>query len=135
MRTAGRATSLPDGGFSGGSVRFRRGTKSIAARRHRKILKQARGYKNSRSRRIRTAKEAVDRSLVYAYTGRKQKKRDFRQLWQIRIGAAVKELGLSYSRFMHSLKIKGITLNRKMLAELAATQPADFAKLVEHVQK
>ncbi|MDP2599801.1 MAG: 50S ribosomal protein L20 [Deltaproteobacteria bacterium] len=111
-------------------ARAKRGTK--ARSRRKKVLKRAEGFYGGRRTLFRTAKEAVDRSLVYAYTGRKQKKRDFRQLWQIRIGAAVKEMGLSYSRFMHGLKTKGIALNRKMLAELAATQPADFAKLVAH---
>lgn len=113
-------------------ARAKRGTK--ARRRRNKVLKLAEGYYGGRHRLFRTAKEAVDRALVYAYTDRKTNKRNFRQLWQIRISAATKEQGLSYSHFMHGLKLKGIGLNRKMLADLAATQPQDFAKLVELVR-
>lgn len=103
-------------------------------RRHKKILKQARGFYGGRHRFFRTAKEALDRAYAYAYVHRKLKKREFRQLWQIRISAALKELGLSYSRFIHQLKGKGIGLNRKMLSELAATEPKDFTKLVEQLR-
>lgn len=113
-------------------ARVKRGTK--ARQRRKKVLKLAEGYYGGRRRLFRTAKEAVDRGLVYAYRDRKAKKRNFRQLWQVRIGAAVQEAGISYSRFMHALKIKGIGLNRKMLAELAATQPKDFVQLVEMVK-
>ena len=83
---------------------------------------------------FRPAKEAVDHGLMYAYTGRKEKKRNFRQLWNIRINAAVREHGMSYSRFVAALKIKGIVLNRKMLSQLAITEPNDFAQLVSHVK-
>lgn len=113
-------------------ARAKRGSK--ARQRRKKVLNLAEGYYGGRHRLFRTAKEAVDRGLVYAYRDRKNNKRNFRQLWQIRIGAAVRELGLSYNRFMNGLKTKGIGLNRKMLADLAVTQPNDFAKLVEHVQ-
>lgn len=102
-------------------------------RRHKKILKQARGYYGGRHRFFRTAKEALDRAYAYAYDHRKLKKRQFRRLWQTRISAALKGQGSSYSRFIHQLKGKGIGLNRKMLSELAATEPKDFAKLVEQV--
>lgn len=114
-------------------ARVRRGTKG--RRRHKKVLKQAKGYYGGRHRLFKTAKEALDEARLYAYIGRKLKKRDFRQLWQVRISAATKELGLSYSRFMHGLKQKGISLNRKMLSELAATQPKDFATLVQLAQQ
>ncbi|OGQ04720.1 MAG: 50S ribosomal protein L20 [Deltaproteobacteria bacterium RIFCSPLOWO2_01_44_7] len=114
-------------------ARVKRGTK--ARQRRKKVLKLAEGYYGGRHRLFRTAKEAVDRALVYAYKHRKTRKREFRQLWQIRIGAAVQELGLSYNHFMHALKKKEIGLNRKMLAELAATQPKDFAELVAMTQK
>ena len=113
-------------------ARAKRGTK--ARQRRNKVLKLAEGYYGGRHRLFRTAKEAVDRALVYAYKDRKANKRNFRQLWQIRISAATKEQGLSYSRFINGLKQKGIGLNRKMLAELAAREPQDFAKLVEHVR-
>ena len=112
--------------------RVKTGTKR--RKRHKKILKMAEGYYGGRHRLFRTAKEAVDRALVYAYKHRKTKKREFRQLWQIRIGAALKELGFSYSRFIHQMKVKKIDINRKMLADLAVTEPGDFAKLVEQVQ-
>ncbi|MDO8527796.1 MAG: 50S ribosomal protein L20 [Deltaproteobacteria bacterium] len=110
-------------------ARAKRGTK--ARQRRKKVLKLAEGYYGGRSRLFRTAKEAVDRALVYAYADRKKNKRNYRQLWQVRISAATREMGLPYNRFIHSLKEKGIGLNRKMLAEIAATQPQDFAKLVE----
>ena len=109
-------------------ARVKRGPK--ARKRRKRLLKLAEGYYGGRRRLFRTAKEAVDRALVYAYKDRKQNKRNYRQLWQVRIGAATVEHGVSYSHFMHGLKLKGIGLNRKMLAELAATQPKDFAQLV-----
>lgn len=103
-------------------------------RRHRKVLDQAKGYYGGRHRLFRTAKEAIDRAGVYAYKHRRTKKREFRALWQIRISAALKGQGASYSRFIHQLKTKQIGLNRKMLAELAVTEPKDFAQLVQQVQ-
>lgn len=102
--------------------------------RHKKILQQAKGYYGGRRRLFRTAKEALDRAGVYAYRHRKTRKREFRQLWQTRIGAAAQLGGLSYSRLIHQLKQKGVGLNRKMLSELAATQPEDFAKLIAAVR-
>lgn len=91
---------------------------------------------------FRTAKEAIDRAGVFAYQHRRLKKRQFRTLWQVRIGAALRqpqgaalpEAGLSYSRFIHQLKQKGIALNRKMLSELALSEPKNFQQLVQHVQ-
>ena len=109
--------------------RVTRGTKG--RRRRNRVLKQAEGFYGGRSRVYRVAKEAVDNALKDAYRGRKLRKRDMRQLWQTRISAASKSQGLSYSKFVHSLKIKNVGLNRKMLADLAATQTQDFTKLIE----
>lgn len=110
-------------------ARAKRGFKG--KRRHKKVLKQARGYLGGRSKLFRTAQEAVDKALAYAYDDRKVKKRTFRSLWQTRISAATKENGLSYSKFIAGLKKVGVALDRKILAELAAVHPKDFAKLVE----
>lgn len=112
--------------------RVKRGTK--ARRRRKRVLKQVEGYYGGKHRLFRSAKEALDHALVYAYEGRKLRKREFRNLWQVRISAAVKGLGLSYSRFMHALKQKNVGLNRKMLAELAFSEPNGFAKLVEQIR-
>jgi len=112
--------------------RVKRGFK--ARRRRNKVLKQAKGYHSARSRLIRTAMEAVDHALKYAYTGRKLKKRDFRALWQTRIAAAAKTHGTSYSRFIGALAKKSSTLNRKMLSEVALNHPADFKAIVEWAQ-
>jgi large subunit ribosomal protein L20 len=109
--------------------RAKRGFK--ARRRHNKVLKSAKGFYGARSKLIRTAMEAVDHALQYAYVGRKLKKRDFRGLWQTRIAAAAKEQGTSYSRLIGNLKKKGSELDRKMLAELALHHPEDFAAVVE----
>lgn len=103
-------------------------------RRHKKVMAQAKGYYGGRSRFYRTAKEAVDRAGVYAYAHRRLRKREFRALWQTRISAAVRSEGLSYSRFIHQLKQKGIGLNRKILAELAIAEPGDFKQLVQQLQ-
>ena len=100
-------------------------------RRHKKILKLAKGYRGGRSRLFRTANEAVMKSLVYSYIGRKQKKRDFRQLWIARINAAARMNGISYSRLMNGLKRANIEINRKMLSEIAIADPAAFTALVE----
>ena len=100
-------------------------------KRHKKILKLAKGYRGAKSKLYRTANQAVMKSLVYSYIGRKQKKRDFRKLWIARINAAARMNGISYSRFMNGLKKAGIDLNRKMLAELAVSNPEAFAALVE----
>lgn len=109
--------------------RVTRGTK--ARRRRNRTLKLAAGYYGARSSIYKKAKEAVDNALKTAYVGRKLRKRDMRQLWQIRISAGAKTLGISYSKLMHALKLKNIELNRKMLADLAVTQTEDFAKIIE----
>lgn len=101
------------------------------ARRRKKILKQARGYVGGRRRLFRTAKETVLRAGVFAYRDRRQKKRRFRSLWIIRINAAARTLGLSYSALMNGLKKAGVALDRKILADLATKDPAAFAKLAE----
>ena len=102
-----------------------------AVKKRRKILKLAKGYFGGRSKRYRVAREAVMKAQLYAYYGRKAKKRDFRKLWIARINAGCRLNGLSYSKFMYGLKLAGITLNRKMLAELAVSDKAGFAALVE----
>ena len=103
-------------------------------KRHKKILNAAKGYRGAKSKLFKTANQAVMKSLLYAYIGRKQKKRDFRQLWIARINAAARMNGISYSKFMNGLKNNGIEINRKMLAEIAVADPAAFAKLVEKVK-
>ena len=104
--------------------------RGVASRRRRKrILRQAKGYQGSRHRLFKTAREAVERGLRYAYRDRKQRKRQFRVLWIARINAAAREHGLSYSRFMHGLKRAGIELDRKNLADLAVSDPEGFAEL------
>ena len=100
-------------------------------RRHKKILKLAKGYRGGKSKLFRTANEAVMKSLVYAYKGRRLKKRDFRRLWITRISAAAKMNGMNYSTFMHGLKLAGVTMNRKMLAEVAVYDAPAFAVLAE----
>ncbi len=102
--------------------------------RHKKILKLAKGYRGAKSKLYKTANQAVMKSLSYAYRDRKQKKRDFRQLWIARINAAARANGMSYSRFMNGLKQNGIEINRKMLSEIAISDPAAFTKLVEKVR-
>ena len=99
-----------------------------------KILKQAKGYYGSKSTLYRTAMEAVMKSQNYAYIGRKQRKRDFRQLWITRINAAVRPYGLSYSRFINALKKNNIEINRKVLSEMAINDPNGFKQLVESVK-
>lgn len=112
-----------------------RAKRGFKRRRHvKKVLKQAKGYHASRHRLIRTAKEAVDHALKYAYVGRKLKKRSYRGLWQIRLGAAAKSCGTSYSRLMGDLKKKNAQLNRKVLSEIALNYPKDFASIVEMVR-
>ncbi len=102
--------------------------------RHKKILKLAKGYRGAKSKLFRTANQAVMKSLAYAYRDRKAKKREFRQLWIARINAAARMNGISYSKFMNGLKNNGIDINRKMLAEIAVSDPAAFTKLVEKVR-
>ena len=98
-------------------------------RRHRKIVKQAKGYYGARSRNFKAAKDAVEKAGLYAYRDRRQKKRQFRRLWIIRINAAARQNGLSYSQFIAKLKAKGIDLDRKVLADLAMNQPETFNEL------
>ena len=103
----------------------------MTRKRRNKVMKMAKGYWGSKSKHFRVANQAVMKSLTYAYTGRKLKKRDFRSLWITRISAAAKMNGMNYSTFMHGLKVAGIQINRKMLAELAVNDAAAFTKLVE----
>jgi large subunit ribosomal protein L20 len=100
-------------------------------RRRRERLKMAKGYYGAKSKLFRTATEAVDKSLLYAYRDRRAKKRDFRRLWVARINAAVRSHGLTYSRFMKGLNKAGITLNRKVLAEMAAHDANGFTQIVQ----
>jgi large subunit ribosomal protein L20 len=102
--------------------------------KHKKVLKLAKGYFGAKSKLYRIANQAVMKSLVYAYRDRKAKKRDFRKLWITRINAAARMNGLSYSRFMNGLKKAGITLNRKVLADMAVNDAKGFAKLVEQIK-
>lgn len=110
-------------------MRVKRGL--AAHRRHKKYLTAAKGFRGGRSRLYRTAREAVERSLQYAFTGRKLRKRDFRTLWILRINAGARVNGLSYSRLMHGLTLAGVTLNRKVLADMAVYHKDDFAKVVD----
>ena len=103
----------------------------MTRKRRKKVLKLAKGYFGAKSKLFKTAKEAVMKSGQYAYIGRKQRKRDFRRLWIARINAAAKLNGMNYSTFMNGLKKAGITMNRKMLAELAVSDAAAFTALVE----
>ena len=102
--------------------------------RHKKILKLAKGYRGAKSKLYKTANQAVMKSLSYAYRDRKAKKREFRQLWIARISVAARMNGISYSKFMNGLKNNGIEINRKMLAEIAVSDPAAFSSLVERVK-
>ena len=104
-------------------------------KRRNKVLKLAKSYWGSKSTHFKMAKQAVKKSAVYAYVGRKHKKRDFRRLWIARISAAVKPYGINYSRFMNGLKKSGIEMNRKSLSELAIHDSAAFAALVETAKK
>ena len=110
-------------------ARVKRGV--TARRRHKKILKLAKGYYHARRKVFRVAKQAVTKALQYAYIGRKQKKRNFRSLWITRINAAARINGLSYSRFMNGMLKSGITLDRKVLADIAVHDAAGFATLAE----
>jgi len=107
--------------------------KSVSARNHRKTLKAAKGFKQARHRRIKTAKEAVLHAGQYAYIGRKQKKRNLRSLWILRMNAALRESGTTYSRFIAKLKEKKVVLDRKILAEIVVKHPEDFKSIVEQV--
>ena len=108
-------------------MRIKRG--HTAHSRHKKYIDLAKGFRGGRSRLYRTAREAVERSLQYAFVGRKLRKRDFRSLWIQRINAGARICGLSYSRFIFGLDKAGVIINRKMLADLAVRQPDDFAQL------
>src|ERR1700730_12638128 len=102
---------------------------TVTRRRHKKILKLARGYRGSKHRLFRTANQQVMKSLMYAYRDRRNRKRDFRKLWIARINAAARINGLSYSKLIHALKVAGVEVNRKMLAELAVQDGKAFAEL------
>ena len=102
-----------------------------AKKRHNRVLKLAKGYRGARSKQYRVAKQSVMRALTSAYAGRKQKKRQFRQLWIARINAAARINGLSYSKFMYGLKQAGVEMNRKILSDMAINDAEGFAKLAE----
>ena len=106
-----------------------------AKKKHNRVLKLAKGYRGARSKQYRVAKQSVMRALTESYKGRKQKKRQFRQLWIARINAAARINGLSYSKFMYGLKLAGVEMNRKMLAEMAVSDPAAFTKVAEIAKK
>lgn len=113
-------------------MRVKRGTS--ANKRRKKVIKMAKGYKWGRSKKYRAAKEAVKHALTYAFRDRKAKKRSARGLWQIKINAAVREHGLSYSKFMNGLKKANIQVDRKILSDLAANNPKEFAKIVGKIK-
>jgi len=112
--------------------RVKRGTKRRQKRK--KILDRASGYFLTKSKLYRAAKESVERGLKFAYSGRKQRKRQFRSLWIVRIGAAAKLNGMSYNQFIHGLKVAGVELDRKILADLAVNDPAGFAGLASQAK-
>ena len=101
-----------------------------AKKKHNRTLKLAKGYRGARSKQYRVAKQSVMRALTSSYAGRKQRKREFRQLWIARINAAARMNDISYSKLMHGLKLAGVDINRKMLSEMAISDPEGFAKLV-----
>jgi large subunit ribosomal protein L20 len=110
-------------------MRVKRGFK--ARRRRKKVLKLAKGFRGGRSKLYRTAADAVDKALMYAYRDRRVRKRDFRRLWIARINAAARLNNISYSKFMHGLKLANIELDRKVLAELAISDPTGFSQIVK----
>ena len=110
-------------------------TAKITRKKHKKVLKMAKGYYGAKSTRFRMAKQAVMKSLQYAYVGRKLKKRDFRKLWIARINAAARANGVNYSTLINGLKKAEININRKMLAEMAVNDPAAFTELVKAATK
>ena len=112
--------------------RVKRGTKRRAKRK--KILERASGYFLTKSKLYRSAKESVERALKFAYSGRRQKKRQYRSLWIVRIGAAAKQNGMSYSQFINGLKKSGVELDRKILADIAVQDPAAFKGLTEQAK-
>lgn len=107
----------------------------VRRRRHKKILKLARGFYSGRRKHFRKAKEQLERSMCYAFRDRKRKKRDFRRLWITRINAACKMHGLSYSRFIHGLKLSDIQLDRKVLSDMAVNNPSSFSKIIDIVKQ
>lgn len=110
-------------------ARVKRGVR--AHKRHKKILKLARGYRGRKSKLFKMAKQQVVRSMAFSYAHRKRRKRDFRRLWITRINAAARMNDITYNRLMYGLKLAGVNVNRKMMADLAVNDPAAFAKLVE----
>ena len=114
-------------------MRIKRGYK--ARKRRKKVLKLAKGYRGGRSKLFRTAADAVDKALMYAYRDRRVRKRNFRKLWIARINAASRMNNLSYSQFMHGLKLPGVDLDRKILAELAISDPAGFSQITQIAAK
>jgi len=112
-------------------VRIKRGT--IANKRRKNVLKNTKGYRWGRKSKYRSAKQAVTKALTYSYRDRKVRKRTFRQLWQIHIGSAVREQGMSYSKFMDLMKKGEVAIDRKILADLAENNPEIFKKIVENV--
>lgn len=113
-------------------ARVKRGVTAHA--KHKKILKLAKGYRGRRKNCIKTARQAVERAMQYAYRDRKQRKRDFRKLWIQRINAAARQNGLTYGRFVHGLKLAGIEMDRKVLADLAVRDEAAFGNLVKEAR-
>ncbi len=112
-----------------------RSKNSVASRaRRKKVLKEARGYWGAKSRLFRSAKESIDQAGLYSYIGRRQKKRNFRRLWILRINAAVRQHGLSYGRFINGLQKVNVQMNRKVLADLAVNDPNSFKSLVDLVK-
>ncbi len=107
----------------------------LTKKRHKKVLKLAKGYYGARGRLFKSAQETVEKGLVYAYRDRKVKKREFRGQWIVRISAACKENGISYSRFMNALKKKGMDLNRKILADIALQDPEGFSGIIASIKK
>ena len=113
-----------------------RATNNVAARsRHRKLLKQARGFRGAKSRLYKVAKETVDRALCYAYRDRRARKRDFRRLWIMRINAAARLHGMSYSSLVNGLRLSNVEINRKLLADMAVNDTAGFEALVETAKR
>ena len=106
-----------------------------ARKKHNRVLKLAKGYRGARYKQYRVAKQSVMRALTSSYAGRKERKRQFRQLWIARINAAARINGISYSQMMHGLKVAGVEINRKMLAEMAVNDAAGFAALAELAKK
>jgi large subunit ribosomal protein L20 len=114
-------------------ARVKRGV--MVRKRHNKLLKQAKGFQGSRSRRIGVARQTLMKALSYAYRDRRNRKRDFRRLWIIRINAAARQNGISYNRLINGLKLAGINLDRKVLADMAVRDPAAFSSVVQQIQR